>query len=180
MGMYMYLYISIHIHLYTYMYVYAYMYIHICMRTTQDPLRAVLSLRPVVLPAPEALREEAKPDRLAATKVLRPHNSSLPLTEDFNKLVYGPRATHAGFPSSVGLGVGGQSYSNFLASAVIINASNPPMIKIPFKRAYTLGLDFLLRALGCSRFGGKGLKVLRGQDTPFKGLGSPKYPKSRT
>ena len=35
---------------------------------------------------------------------------------DSKKLEYGPVTIYAGFPSSLGFGVGGQSYSNFLAS----------------------------------------------------------------
>ena len=37
-------------------------------------------------------------------------------TEDSEKLEHGPRTSSAWFPSSFGLGVGGQSCSNFLAS----------------------------------------------------------------
>ena len=35
---------------------------------------------------------------------------------DYKELEYGPKAIYAGFPSSPGFGVRGQSYSNFLAS----------------------------------------------------------------
>ena len=37
---------------------------------------------------------------------------------DSNTLEYGPGTIYAGFPSSEGFGVGGQSYSNFPASTV--------------------------------------------------------------
>ena len=39
-------------------------------------------------------------------------------TVDSQQLEYGPGRIYAGFPSSLGFGVGGQSYSNFLASTV--------------------------------------------------------------
>ena len=37
------------------------------------------------------------------------------------KLEYGPGTIQAGFPSSLGFEVGGQSYSNFLAATVLIS-----------------------------------------------------------
>ena len=40
------------------------------------------------------------------------------LTADSKKLAYGPGTFYAGFPVSLGFGVGGQSYSNFWASTV--------------------------------------------------------------
>ena len=39
-------------------------------------------------------------------------------TVDSKKLEYGPRTKDAGLPSSVGFGVGGRSYFNFLACTV--------------------------------------------------------------
>ena len=40
-------------------------------------------------------------------------------TVDSKKLEYGPGTIYAGFPSSLGFGVGGQSYSKFPASTVV-------------------------------------------------------------
>ena len=40
------------------------------------------------------------------------------VTVDSKQLEYGPRAIHAGVPSSLGFGAAGQSYSNCLASTV--------------------------------------------------------------
>ena len=45
---------------------------------------------------------------------------------DSNNLEYGPGTIYAGFPSSRGLGVGGQSYANVQASAVHVNMSGKP------------------------------------------------------
>ena len=39
---------------------------------------------------------------------------------DSKKLVYGTRTIYAGVPSSLGFGVGGRPYSNFLASTVLL------------------------------------------------------------
>ena len=39
-------------------------------------------------------------------------------TVDSRKLEYGPRMIYAGFPHSLGFGLGGQSYCNFLAATV--------------------------------------------------------------
>ena len=45
-------------------------------------------------------------------------------TVDSKKLEYGPGAIYAGFPSSLGFGVGGQSCSNFLASTVNLHKTH--------------------------------------------------------
>ena len=42
----------------------------------------------------------------------------IPFTVDSKKLKYEPRTIYDGFPSTLGFGVGGKSYSNFLASTV--------------------------------------------------------------
>ena len=57
------------------------------------------------------------------------HNISVPgarhgrairaCTVDSKKLEYGPGTRYSGFPSFLGFGVGGQSYSNFLISTVV-------------------------------------------------------------
>ena len=41
-----------------------------------------------------------------------------PTTVDSEKLEHGPGRNHAGFPSSLGFGVGGPSHSNLLGSTV--------------------------------------------------------------
>ena len=46
------------------------------------------------------------------------HNSPAGCTIDSKKLEYRPRTIYAGFAFCLGFGVGGQSYSNFLASTV--------------------------------------------------------------
>ena len=48
-------------------------------------------------------------------------------TVDSKMLEYGPGTIYAGFPFSLGFGVGRQSYCNLLASSVIVIACTPPM-----------------------------------------------------
>ena len=45
---------------------------------------------------------------------------------DCKKLECGPGTFHDGCPSSLGIGVGGQSYSNFLASTVGVSKNGEP------------------------------------------------------
>ena len=60
-------------------------------------------------PHARGLRQRSAPKRLVGRL-----GTQSP-TVDSKKLEYGPGATYAGSPSSLGFGVGGKSYSNFLA-----------------------------------------------------------------
>ena len=52
-----------------------------------------------------------------------------PIAVDSKKLEHGAGAIYAGFPSSLGFGVGGQSYSHFLASTVSQEPKPPTPIE---------------------------------------------------
>ena len=68
-----------------------------------------------------------------------------PPTVDSKKLEYRPGAIYAGFPSSVGFRVGGQSYYNFLASTVITNMAQ--------YIGFLLYWVFVIRVRGCLLLG---------------------------
>ena len=63
----------------------------------------------------------SKPTLLGFSASIRPP------TVGFRKLEYGPGTMQAGFPSSQAVGVGGQSYSNFLASTVTVPIQVAPI-----------------------------------------------------
>ena len=58
------------------------------------------------------------------------------------ELKYGPGTMHTGFPSSLGFGVGGWSYSNFLASAVVYTSASKKSLR-PYFRAFECTIQVL-------------------------------------
>ena len=54
---------------------------------------------------------------------------------DSKQLGYRPGVIYSGFPSSLGYGVGGQSYSNFLASTVYYPTWAPRKVPMSLLRA---------------------------------------------
>ena len=61
---------------------------------------------------------------------------TISVTVNFSTVEYGVRAIHAGFPSCLGFGNGGQTYSNFLASTVWLLEPKSSIIRYLDPRGY--------------------------------------------